>query len=139
MEIILFIPFFIVASFLAFYIPGRVVIGQQKNLSRIGIFATSFILGIVLWGWQGYLFGFLQLRWLSYLYLLIFLVIFFKKKYYSFQIPEIKVRKWDFLTIFIAAVGIVAQVIPHFRSGEITPLGLFISDNNSLDHIWHGA
>jgi hypothetical protein len=139
MEIIFFIPLFIVAAFLAFYIPGRVILGTQKNLSNIGIFALSFILGIVLWAWQGYVFGFLQLRWLSYVYLLVFLGVFIKKSYYLLQTPQIKVRKLDWLTIFIAAVGIIAQIIPHFRNGETTSLGVFITNNNSPDQVWHAA
>src|ERR1035437_2472928 len=122
METILFIIYFIFASFLAFYIPGRVVLGDQKNLSKIGFFAVSYILGIALWAWQGYLFGFLQLRNLSYLYLLIFLGLFIFKKYYFFKIPKINLRKFDWLTIVMATVGIFGQAIIHLRSGQVTPL-----------------
>src|ERR1035437_9481012 len=122
METILFIIYFIFASFLAFYIPGRIILGEQKNLSKIGFAAVSYILGIVLWAWQGYLFGFLQLRNLSYLYLLIFLGLFIFKKYYSFKIPKINLRKFDWLTIGIAIVGIFGQAIIHWRSGQVTSL-----------------
>lgn len=139
MEIIFFIPLFIVAIFLAFYVPGRVILGQQKNLSQIGIFATSFILGIVLWGWQGYLFGFLQLRWLSYLYLLIFLAIFFKKKYFSFKIPKFKFKNIDLVALIMVLIGIVGQTMQFVRNGQMTSAGLFISNNNNMDQVWHAT
>src|ERR1035437_5909160 len=126
METILFIIYFIFASFLAFYIPGRVILGDQKNLSKIGLFAVSYILGIVLWGWQGYLFGFLQLRNLSYLYLLIFLGLFLFKKYYSSKIPKVELKKLDFITGIMMVVGIIAQVIPYVRTGQQLSSGIFI-------------
>jgi hypothetical protein len=137
MNIFLFLPLFILAAFLAFYIPGRVILGRQKNLSKVGILAVSFILGIVLWGWQGYIFGFLHVYILSYAYLLVFLLIFLKKKYYSFSFPSVKLNKIDWLTILMAGVGIFGQVIPNVRTGQITSLGLFISPLNNPDHVWH--
>lgn len=137
MSLLLFIWFFIAAVFLAFYIPGRVLLGEQKNLSKIGLFAVSVILGIVLWGWQGYVFGFLNLRWLSYVYLLTFLVIFLKRKYLSFEIPKIKFKNLDLLTILMVLVGIIGQTFQFIRNGQMTWAGLFISNNNSVDQIWH--
>src|ERR1035437_5260964 len=139
METILFIIYFIFASFLAFYIPGRVVLGDQKNLSKIGFVAVSYILGIVLWAWQGYLFGFLQLRGLSSLYLLIFLGLFILKKYYSFKLPKASFKKFDWLTISIAVVGIFGQAVIHIRHGVMTLFGMSITDNNSIDHVWHAT
>jgi hypothetical protein len=137
METILFIIYFIFASFLAFYVPGRVLLGEQKKLSKLGSFATAIILGIVLWGWQGYVFGFLQLRNLSYLYLLVFLGIFIFKKYYAFKIPEINLRKFDWVTISIVVVGILGQIMAYIRNGQMTSSGLFVSYFNNIDHIWH--
>lgn len=136
MEIIFFIPAFILAAFLAFYIPGRVVLGDQKNLSKLGLFAVSIILGIVLWGWQGYFLGFLQLRFLSYLYLLFFLGLFIKRKYFIFKIPSIQFRSFDWFTILMAVVGIIAQIIPFIRNGQVLQQGLFVSNNNTVDHVW---
>lgn len=137
MSLFLFIWFFIAAVFLAFYIPGRVLLGEQKNLSKIGLFAVSIILGIVLWGWQGYLFGFLQMRWLSYVYLLVFLAIFLKRKYVSFEIPKIKLKNIDWLTFSLVFVGILGQTLQFIRNGQLTSAGLFLSNYNFIDHEWH--
>ena len=139
MQLILFLPIFIVVAFLAFYIPGRVILGKQEKLSRLGIFASSIILGMVLWGWQAYLFGFLNLRFLSYLYLLLFLAIFVKKKYFFFKFPKTQFKKLDWVVVLIAAVGIFGQVMPFIKTGLVTANGLFISSYNYCDHVWHAA
>lgn len=139
MGILLFLPSFIVAIFLAFYIPGRAILGKQEKLSRLGIFTSSIILGIVLWGWQGYIFGFLHLRNLSYVYLLIFLGFFIYKRYYSFRIPKVNFRKFDWIAIVIAAVGVFGQIIPYAKNGLMTQMGLFISNYNNVDQVWHAT
>lgn len=138
MEIIL-IPFIFAAIFVAFYIPGRVVLGEQKNLSTLGIFSVSIILGIVLWGWQGYIFGFLQNRWLSYFYLLIFIIIFIKKKLYPVNLKFVNLKKSDRLDIFIIVVGVFGQCIQYIRNGQLTPSGLYFTEKNLIDHTWHSA
>ena len=139
MSLLLFFPLFIISIFLAFYIPGRVFLGEQKNLSKPGLFAVSFILGIVLWGWQGYVLGFLQLRWLSYVYLLIFLTIFIKKKYLSFKLPKFEFKKIDFVTASIILIGILGQIMPFLKTGLVSANGLFINSYNYCDHIWHAG
>jgi len=137
METVLFLLYFAIAAFLAFYVPGKVILAKQKNLSNLGEFVVSIILGIVLWGWQGYIFGFLNLRFLSYVYLLIFLAIFIKQKYFSFKFKNIHFRNIDWVVVVMATVGIVGQIIPFIRNGQMTSSGLFISNNNNIDHIWH--
>ncbi|HUD43918.1 MAG TPA: hypothetical protein VMR41_00035 [Patescibacteria group bacterium] len=143
MNILLFLILFIVSVFLAFYVPGRVLLGKQDSLSRLGIFVTAIILGIVMWGWQGFIFGFLQLRWLSYLYLLIFLFIFIKNGYLKFEFntlkdkPHVLLNKIDWVTGGIIILGVIGQIIPFIRSGEMSPSGLFFSSYNTPDHIWH--
>jgi hypothetical protein len=139
MALILFVPLFIAAIFLAFYIPGKVILGESKNISKLGMFAVSIILGFVLWGWQGYVFGFLQLRWLSYVYLLIFLAIFIRKKYLNLKLPKIDFKHLDLIIISIVVLGIFGQVVPFIKTGSVSPDGLFIGSYNYCDHIWHAA
>ena len=137
LSLFLFIPLFIVASFLAFYVPGRVVLGKQDKLSKTGNFAVSYILGIALWGWQAYIFGFLHLRNLSLVYLLLFFLYFIKNKYYVFKLPKIEFKKLDPLIIIIAVVGIFGQTVQFIRNGQMTSAGLFITNNNNMDQVWH--
>ncbi len=133
----LFVPLFILAIFLSFYIPGRVVLGEQKKLSSLGIAATSIILGFVLWGWQGFIFGYLHLRFLSYVYLIIFVLFFFKRGY--FKKPSFNYKKIDWIAVLIVIIGIIAQMIPYVRMGQLTSSGLFVSLHNPGDHIWHAT
>jgi hypothetical protein len=139
MELILFYIYFIFASLLAFYIPGKVVLGTPKNLSKIGDFAVSYILGIVLWGWQGYVFGFLHLRNLSYLYLLVFLLLFLRKKYFFVKIPKINFKKIDLISLLIILVGIFSQTFQFIKIGQVKPQGIFMIANNSVDAVWHAS
>lgn len=136
MEIILFIFYFIFASFLAFFIPGRVVIGGQKNLSRVAVITFSYILGIALWGWQGFIFGFLHLRILSYLYILIFSLLYIKK-YFPFSFLKVEIKKLDKISLLIAAIGVFGQTVQFVKGGLMTKDGLFMIVNNSVDHVWN--
>lgn len=128
------VPFIILAIILAFYIPGRVVLGKQKA-EGMATFACSMILGLVLWGWQGYIFGYLNVRFSSYLYLIIFIILFIYKKYYI--IRPIKTKKIDFLSVFMVIFGTIAQVGLFYKNGLITGKGIYISPFNPADHIWH--
>lgn len=138
-SLFLFVPLFLFSAFLAFYIPGRVVLGKQTKFSPLAITGVSIILGFVLWGWQGYLFGYLQLRWLSYLYLLIFLALFIKRKYWVIEIPKVQLKKLDLIILLIIVLGIFGQVMPFVKNGFTSSEGLFIHSYNYCDHIWHAA
>ncbi len=129
------IPFIILAIIIAFYIPGRVVLGKQR-LEGIATFACSMILGLVLWGWQGYVFGYLHARFLSYIYLFIFFIIFVYKKYNILRLKN--PGKIDYLSILIIIMGVISQVGPYYKTGLITEKGLYLPPfNYATDHIGH--
>ncbi len=133
-----FLPiFFIVpAIFIAFYIPGKVVFGTQKSSNGIITFACSMIIGLVLWGWQGYILGYLHIRFLSYIYLLVFISIFIYKKYYTFKLK--KPKSHDFLALFLIVLGTIAQIAPYYKIGLVTDKGIYLPPfNYSTDHIGH--
>jgi len=56
--IFLLAPLFILAVFIALYIPGHLALHKIK-LTLFQNIVISTILGMVLWGWQGFIFGFL--------------------------------------------------------------------------------
>ena len=131
---------FLLAIFIAFYIPGRVLLGQQKIKHKKALPIIAIIVGIVLWALQGYLLGLIQLRWLTYLYLLIFLGIFIFKKYYKeikFSLPSFK--KIDFIIVVIAILGVGAQILPFLQMGQQTQQGVMLMNINSIDHFWHAG
>ncbi len=133
----IFVLFFIISIFFAFYVPGRVFLGEIK-LSILAKATVSIISGIVLWALQGVVFGYMHARWLSYGYLLLMFFIFIKEKYYVFRKPKEKFLL-DIISILIIAVGGAAQILPYFRTGWQTANGTLVTGNNTSDHIWHGA
>lgn len=68
---------FIIAIILAFFIPGDLFTRQFK-LTLFQRIVLAMGLGIVLWALQGFIFGFLALRNLSYVYLAICLILWSK-------------------------------------------------------------
>lgn len=135
-----FILFFFVAV-LSFYIPGRVLLGKQKDLSGFAVTVLAIIIGLVMWGWQGYLFGYLQIRWMSYLYLAVFLFLFIRQKYYLGIFPQIKksYKHIDWIAFLIGLIGVFGYSIVYLFNGQTTSAGLFLMNYNLSDHIWHAA
>ncbi len=125
---------------LAFYIPGRTVLGRTKIIEGGAVHVVAFVLGITLWAWQGYIFGTLHLRWLSYIYLLIFVFLFFKGRYINLRKLTLKpLFSTDPILLFLGAVGIFAQTFQYYDYGLRTAKGIVITAHNPNDHIWHAA
>lgn len=73
----LYLLIFLFASFFAFYIPGSISL-KKLHLSSFSHIVLSLVVGMVLWGWQGFIFGLLGIRWMTYLYLFICFVLWIK-------------------------------------------------------------
>lgn len=134
----LWILYFIVAAFVAFYIPGRVLLRENKDLSSLPLHTISVGIGIVLFGWQGILFGTLHIRWATYIYLLVFLGFYILKKYYP-QTFDFSLKKFDRVSAGIITLGIFAQTISYVTTGWVIKQGVIIAAHNEGDHIWHAA
>lgn len=61
---------FLLAIFLAFFIPGDVLVRRLK-LPRWQRVVCSLGLGVVMWALQGFVVGFMGLRFLTYFYLVL--------------------------------------------------------------------
>ena len=136
--LILFIPII----FVTLYVPGLFVLrffSVKNYLLRI-LLANVF--GLVLWGIQGYIFGYLNVRFLSIFYCLLsvgFAVVkrneikdelascrhYFSKKYIGF--------------ISLIVLGSIAQLSAIFTSGFKTYDGIKFFGNNAQDGIAHLA
>ncbi len=129
---------FCVAAFLAFYIPGRVLLGKTKQFSPFLLHTISLSIGIVLFAWQGYFVGTLHVRWVTYVYIFLFFVVYVVKKYYPkrFTFP---VRKIDVPSALLIGLGVFAQTISYVRMGWRTSQGLIVLAHNDADHIWHAS
>jgi hypothetical protein len=129
----LYFIYFIFAIVVAFYIPGNVVL-KKIHLPSFPRLVLSFIVGMVLWGWQGYIFGYLGLRWLSYIYLLLFIIVWLK----GIGIPKIKTpefKKTDFILVIIILLGVFSQLTSVWFTGIPTKGGLFFCCGTTPDNV----
>lgn len=125
---------------LFFYIPGNVLSNKLKLpfLQRI---IASFSLGIVLWIFQGLLFGYLQLRWLTYIYVvLFFLTWLLQKPKLDFNHTRLAVwlrEQWLLLVIII--IGTIALFSSVWMMGMQTKNGLIFCCKSIPDNMYHFA
>lgn len=114
---------FIGAVGIAFYIPGDVVLRSMKfpPLTRV---VLSFVIGVVLWGLQGMIFGNFNVRYLSYVYLAVMIAYWIYTRRYRFIQSLKKPKKWDFLALAMVVVGTAIQILPLWFSGYMNSNGL---------------
>jgi hypothetical protein len=127
---------------ITFYLPGVFFIDRVKPRSRTVSFLLSVVLGIVLWGVQGYLFGYLHMRWLSYIYLLFFmgnfLLHFSQQKTTFIQLRKVSTSFFTPAVIFIG-IGTVLQVLSVIGSGVAYTKGVEFFFTNAVDGMMHLA
>lgn len=131
---------FLLSSLCSFYLPGRLLLHNRKLSFGLQLF-LSFVVGIVLWGIQAYMLGYLHLRMLTYLYLLSILIIAYRRK-----IPVVSdmLQSWNFikdnilLSIFVL-IGVIGQMIIVIGSGVMYPDGLRFIGGNGVDGVMHLA
>jgi len=131
--------YFWLAVILAFTIPGQVILAKLK-LSIFQKIILGTIVGMVLWGWQGFLLGYLGVRWASYAYLVIFLLIWLKSVYRRklFSI-RLGIKKIDFLLTLIVLSGMVVQLSSVWFNGILFDKGLFFCCAHVPDIFLHLA
>lgn len=131
--------YFIVAIVIAFIIPGFIFIRKLK-LSFFQTLVLSTILGLALWIWQGFLFGFLGIRFLTYLYLAVFFVSFLKiiipvRK--RFDTKSLRIGKGTVLILVILIIGIIVQCLSVWFMGISTQSGVYFCCGNMKDSLFH--
>lgn len=128
--------FFLTASFLAFYIPGTVLLRKLK-LPFTHKIIIGIVLGMVLWGWQGFIFGYIGLRGLSYIYLLLFFLIWIRGKPKYNLLNEIKKISIDPTLFVIILLGCLIQLSIVLPTGIFTQKGLSFCCGAVGDNIYH--
>lgn len=129
--------YFFIAVFIASFIPGDIVLGKIK-LSVFQRLILGISIGIILWAWQGIIFGYLHLRWLSYFYLLSFLFIwskFYAKKFLREISLYLHKLKPDLLLFIILVFGLFVQVLTVWFNGVFTDKGLYFCCGNNSDNL----
>lgn len=130
---------FITAVFIAFFIPGDILV-RKLSFPLFQRIVIGTILGMVLWGWQGFIFGYLNLRWLSYLYLTVFcgiwLITFFKKHRSNYLIKP-RIPKFEWGIILLIFIGIFIQLSAIWSNGILSSTGLYFCCGNLTDNLLH--
>jgi len=120
---------FLFASFFSFYIPGCFSL-KKLHLPLFTHVVLSLIVGMALWGWQGFIFGFLHVRWMTYIYLLTFLILWLRtndKNHLLDSLKKIKFKKIasvDFILLFLIILGTLLQLISIFAIGILGKTGM---------------
>ncbi|MFZ5845625.1 MAG: hypothetical protein ACOY0S_04110 [Patescibacteria group bacterium] len=123
------------AVWLAFYLPAATLLSKVFSKTEPLVkFITFLSLGLVFWAFQGVVFGYLGVRWASYVYLIIFATLYFRQK----RRPFLKIKP-DFWLIIIFVLGIFGQVNRFAPTGLIFPAGIYILTGASDDAFWHAA
>lgn len=127
--------YFIVASLLAFYIPGSFFVSKLK-LDKFKEFILSIVVGIVLWGWQGFVLGYAELRLVSYLYIAVFFLFWlFKGRYRVFDISFRKIRSIDSIVLILIILGVFAQSSAIWFTGLKISSGLYFCCGSVQDNV----
>ncbi len=116
----LYFIYFFVAIFVAFYIPASVIIGNRLNNDPLTKKTLTLIFGIVMWGLWGFFVGIIHARWLSYLYILLFVLLWlFKGKWRDllFEKKKLKLDRRDLLIGILIILGTLSQLLSIFYAG----------------------
>ncbi len=134
----LYFLYYIFAVFVSAYIPGSLLLRTLK-VDKFSKIIISLVLGIVIWGYQGYIFGYIGLRFLSYIYLssvFIFWIHGKRKNKWSF-IPTLGINKSNLFSAAIIFVGTLVQLLTIWFNGVYLQKGLYFCCG--IDTVYHLA
>src|SRR3989337_2183414 len=128
--------YFIFAIFIAFFIPGDVFL-SKLSLPKYHRVVLGIVVGMVFWSLQGFIFGYLGNRSLTYFYLLTTLAtwIFINRE----KIGELKAIsfsksfKFDIFVAIIIALGMFVQLSPVVGFGLQYANGVYLCCGNRED------
>ncbi|HVA96230.1 MAG TPA: hypothetical protein VND99_01125 [Candidatus Acidoferrales bacterium] len=123
----LYFSLFLVAILLAFYLPGNIFV-RRLSLTGLQKMTLSISFGIVLWALQGFLFGYLNIRWMTYLYLLINTFAWFavvKPNISGKKIVFPKITKQNTLLFIFIIIIVLSQLSMTFANGATSSKGLY--------------
>ena len=129
--------YFFVVFFVVFFIPGSVILKRFK-FSLFQHIVLSSVVGITLWALQAFIFGFLGFRNFSYIYLILFILIWIRINGDLVKRNKWKInpQKLDYLTFLILIIGSIVQFYPIFFNGINTNNGLYFCCGGK-DLIYH--
>lgn len=130
----LYFILFWISIFFAFFIPGDLVL-RKLRLTSLSRLVLATLVGMVLWGWQGFIFGYLEVRWLSYVYLLVFFILWFKTESKNLNFKF----NMDLILSIIITIGVLLQLSTVWFTGIFYSDGLFFCCGHLADSVLHLA
>jgi len=132
---------FAFASIVSFFLPGFLVVSAFRLKSKPVNILLSYVFGIIMWAMQGVMFGYLGIRWFTYLYLgliFIFSIVRYGNNFVeqSKNIP-LKIIIENKITFLLIFLGIIVQLIPVAGSGLILNKGMVFFGNSAFDGLTH--
>lgn len=130
---------FILAALVAFFIPGDLFI-KSLSLKLPQRIVISLAFGIVLWALQGLFFGFLNIRFFTYIYLIVLAFIWIRLNFNDIKKFRIKINspdRVDFLLGGVILLGVLLQMSAVYSIGIKTSDGLFFCCRSVPDSIYH--
>lgn len=127
--------------FASFYVPGRVILKRFKNNNAGETLVLSTFLGIALLGLSGYIFGYLNLRFLAYPYFGYFWFLWIKNASQEIQFLKKAVSNLisDKLLILIILLGLPICLSTVITSGLPVSKGVGFFGINPIDGSYHIA
>jgi len=135
---LLFFLYSFIAIFLAIYIPGSVLLRLSK--SKLPFFSNSvlaIVVGISLWVFQGFLLGFLNLRFLSYLYIVVFIIFWVRN--FKFRPINIKFNRVIVGALALIVIGVLSQNIAAFFMGTQSAQGISFCCVDASDGLYFAS
>lgn len=129
--------YFFATAFLAFFIPGDLILKRYRLLFFQRL-VLGTILGMVVWAILGFLLGILNIRFVSYIYLITVLVIWLSQGYAGNFITQVKNFKFSFdWLLSLVLLGTLVQLSTIFMVGVRFADGIYFccALPDSLYHI----
>ncbi len=139
-QFLAYLLLFLISCYLSFYLPGALVLYKKKLGLGLNIL-LSICIGFALWGFQGYILGFLQLRFLTYAYLTIVVILAYRTRLFNTTPFRESIRwiKANPLLVIFVVVGVFVQLSSVIGSGVMYKEGVRFFGVNRADGIMHIA
>lgn len=123
--------------FIAFFIPGRVILGKIQ-VPTLSVIVLSLATGLVMWALQGYVFGILGIRRATFIYLIIFFLIWVIRSK-NIQTVRYKTQFTNLASILIIILGTLFHQLPVWYTALLTKDGLSFCCYIPMNTIGHLA
>jgi len=133
--------YFIVVVLVGYYIPGSLVL-EKAGVRKGTPISLSIVTGMVLLAFQGYVFGYLGVRYFSYVYIFVFLIFSLFKFWKSRKLKHFKInmQNIDWVFIVIVLIGSLVQLSTIWFTGIVKSDGnAYFCCGDPNDNLWFAS